>query len=113
MALVGSSGCGKSTCVQLMQRFYDVGSGSVKIDARNVTELNLGWLRSQIGVVSQEPVLFGQSIKENILYGREEAGEDEVVKAAKNANGKLFNLLYGPILCGLILWITGSFLIFG
>ncbi|KAK7886789.1 hypothetical protein WMY93_026410 [Mugilogobius chulae] len=59
LALVGSSGCGKSTTVQLLERFYDTIEGSVMLDERNVKHLNIHWLRSQIGIVSQEPVLFG------------------------------------------------------
>ena len=90
VALVGSSGCGKSTVIQLVQRFYDTESGSVTIDKNNVSQLNLNWLRSQIGVVSQEPVLFGLSIKENILYGKEGATDDEILAAAKNANAHEF-----------------------
>jgi ATP-binding cassette subfamily B (MDR/TAP) protein 1 len=63
IALCGSSGCGKSTTIQLLQRFYDLNGGVVKIDGVNINELNLQWLRNQIAVVSQEPVLFSTSIK--------------------------------------------------
>ena len=69
VALVGPSGCGKSTLIQLIQRFYDPMSGSVLIDGQNIKDLNLGWLREQIGVVGQEPVLFDTSIEENIRLG--------------------------------------------
>jgi ATP-binding cassette subfamily B (MDR/TAP) protein 1 len=58
-ALVGDSGCGKSTCLQLIQRFYDPLSGMVKLDNKNIKDINLKWLRKQIGVVNQEPILFG------------------------------------------------------
>ena len=58
-ALVGDSGCGKSTCLQLIQRFYDPLSGMVKLDNRNIRDINLNWLRKMIGVVNQEPLLFG------------------------------------------------------
>ena len=68
LALVGQSGCGKSTCIQLLERFYD-GSGNIKIDNHRISELNLKWLRQQIGFVQQEPILFNKTIEENILYG--------------------------------------------
>jgi ABC-type multidrug transport system fused ATPase/permease subunit len=90
VALVGTSGCGKSTCVQLIQRFYDVLEGSVKIDGRDVRNLNLNWLRSQLGVVNQEPVLFGTSIIENIRFGRDNLTESEIIQAAKAANAHNF-----------------------
>ncbi|CAF5047790.1 unnamed protein product, partial [Rotaria sp. Silwood1] len=78
IALVGSSGSGKSTCVQLLQRFYDFDSGSIFIDEHQITEYNLKWLRQHIGVVSQEPVLFQATIRENILLGKDDATNDEV-----------------------------------
>lgn len=78
----GSSGCGKSTSVALLLRFYDVDSGSITIDNVDIRELNIQWLRSKIGLVSQEPILFNYSIKENIEYGRI---EDE------NVNYLVFN----------------------
>ena len=71
VALVGPSGCGKSTVIQLVQRLYDPDLGTVLLDGVNLKELNVGWLRDKIGVVGQEPVLFGTSIKENIQFGRE------------------------------------------
>ncbi|XP_051708757.2 ATP-binding cassette sub-family B member 5 [Oryctolagus cuniculus] len=69
VALVGSSGSGKSTSVQLLQRFYDPTRGHVLLDGVDARELNVQWLRSQIGIISQEPVLFNRSIAENIAYG--------------------------------------------
>lgn len=90
VALVGSSGCGKSTCIQLLQRFYDPLKGAIKLDEKNLKTLNLNWLRSQIGVVSQEPVLFGTTILENIRMGKEDATEDEIRTAAINANADKF-----------------------
>ncbi|XP_028629035.1 ATP-binding cassette sub-family B member 5 [Grammomys surdaster] len=69
IAFVGSSGCGKSTCVQLLQRFYDPMKGQVLLDGVDVKKLNVQWLRSQTAIVSQEPVLFNCSIAENIAYG--------------------------------------------
>jgi ABC-type bacteriocin/lantibiotic exporter with double-glycine peptidase domain len=68
-ALVGSSGCGKSTTIALLLRFYDVANGSVLLDGVDIRELNLQWLRSQIGIVSQEPVLYDCTIRENICNG--------------------------------------------
>ena len=90
VALVGSSGCGKSTCIQLLQRFYDPIEGSISIDGKDLKTLNLKWLRSQIGVVSQEPILFGTTILENIRMGKEDATEDEIRTAAINANADKF-----------------------
>ncbi|KAM3913524.1 ATP-dependent translocase ABCB1-like [Leptodactylus fuscus] len=86
IALVGSSGCGKSTTIQLLQRFYDPHVGEVLVDGHDVRTLNLKWLRENIGVVSQEPVLFGTTIRENIRYGRENVTEDEIIQATKEAN---------------------------
>ena len=90
VALVGSSGCGKSTCVQLMQRFYDPLNGSISLDGINLKELNLKWLRTQIGVVNQEPILFATSIADNIRMGRDGVTQDEIEAAAKNANAHDF-----------------------
>ncbi|CAF3678455.1 unnamed protein product [Rotaria sp. Silwood1] len=90
IALVGSSGSGKSTCVQLLQRFYDSDSGSVFIDGHQITEYNLKWLRQRIGVVSQEPILFQATIRENILFGKDTATDKEVYEAAKMANAHDF-----------------------
>lgn len=88
LALVGPSGCGKSTVVSLLERFYDVKSGSVSFDEKDIRDLNIRWLRSQIGVVSQEPILFDTSIAENIRYGANfrEVSDEEVIEAAKAAN---------------------------
>lgn len=90
IALVGASGCGKSTCIQLLQRFYDPISGSITVDGNEVRELNLGWLREQMGVVGQEPVLFGTTIGENIRYGRDGVSDEEMERAAKAANAHDF-----------------------
>ena len=68
-ALVGASGSGKSTIVSLIERFYDPGSGVVKLDDVHLKELNLKWLRSQIGLVSQEPTLFATTIRGNVEHG--------------------------------------------
>ena len=69
VALVGESGCGKSTALQLLLRFYDVEAGAVLLDGTDVRELGVSWLRQQIGLVSQEPVLFAGSIAANIANG--------------------------------------------
>ncbi|CAF1371385.1 unnamed protein product, partial [Rotaria sordida] len=89
-ALVGTSGCGKSTCMQLLQRFYDTVDGSVEIDGIPVNQYNLRWLRQHIGVVSQEPVLFQTTIRENILFGRIDATQEQIEQAAKMANAHDF-----------------------
>ena len=86
VALVGPSGCGKSTCIQLIQRFYDPDQGQVLVDGKDVKELNVGWLRNQIGIVGQEPVLFDCSIKDNIKYAKEDATDEEITKACQEAN---------------------------
>ncbi|XP_071520197.1 ATP-dependent translocase ABCB1-like [Panulirus ornatus] len=90
VALVGSSGCGKSTCIQLIQRFYDPLAGSVLLDGRPISGLNLGWLRDQVGVVGQEPVLFATTIAENIRYGKDGVSMIDVHQAAKEANAHDF-----------------------
>lgn len=90
VALVGASGCGKSTTVQLLQRFYDPLEGKVTIDGKDIRELNIEWLRTNIGVVSQEPILFATTIEENIRYGRENVSMDEIYEAAKSANAYNF-----------------------
>ncbi|GLH05440.1 Multidrug resistance protein homolog 65 [Gryllus bimaculatus] len=88
VALVGPSGCGKSTCLQLLQRLYDPLAGSVLVDGRATTALPLEALRAQLGIVSQEPVLFDRTIAENIAYGDNARAVpiDEVIAAAKAAN---------------------------
>ncbi|XP_028400885.1 multidrug resistance protein 1-like isoform X2 [Dendronephthya gigantea] len=90
VALVGESGCGKSTVVKLIQRFYDIAEGNLSIDGRGIETYNLKWLRQHIGVVSQEPVLFATTIAENIRYGRDDATQDEIEEAAKMANAHDF-----------------------
>ncbi|OCT75763.1 hypothetical protein XELAEV_18030950mg [Xenopus laevis] len=86
IALVGMSGCGKSTTIQLLQRFYDPSHGEVTLDGHDIRSLNVKWLRENIGVVSQEPVLFGTTIAENIRYGGESVTDNEIEQAAKEAN---------------------------
>eukprot|EP00463_Aulacantha_scolymantha_P001842 TRINITY_DN246_c0_g1_i12.p1 TRINITY_DN246_c0_g1~~TRINITY_DN246_c0_g1_i12.p1 ORF type:complete len:574 (-),score=85.57 TRINITY_DN246_c0_g1_i12:76-1797(-) len=86
VALVGESGSGKSTVIQLMQRFYDPLKGFIKIDGIKLTEFNLKYLRDQIGLVGQEPVLFNTSIGKNISYSKDDATPEEIKIAAQNAN---------------------------
>ncbi|KAL2727033.1 multidrug resistance protein 49 isoform X1 [Vespula squamosa] len=90
VALVGGSGCGKSTCLQLIQRLYDPLQGQVYLDGVDISKLNVQWLRSYIGVVGQEPVLFDTTIRENIRYGNDSVTEEEMIKAAKEANAHDF-----------------------
>ncbi|CAF4073550.1 unnamed protein product, partial [Adineta steineri] len=89
-ALVGTSGCGKSTCMQLLQRFYDPISGLVAIDNIAVDQYNLAWLRQHIGIVSQEPILFQTTIKENIRFGNMDASKEQIEQAAQMANAHDF-----------------------
>ncbi|XP_054978347.1 bile salt export pump isoform X1 [Sorex araneus] len=89
-AVVGSSGAGKSTALQLIQRFYDPSKGMVTLDGHDIRSLNIQWLRAQIGIVEQEPVLFSTTIAENIRYGREDATIEDIVCAAKAANAYNF-----------------------
>ncbi|XP_078169625.1 ABC transporter B family member 4-like [Carex rostrata] len=90
MAIVGESGSGKSTVISLVERFYDPQAGEVLIDGINIKTLKLGWIREQIGLVSQEPLLFMTTIKDNILYGKEGATLEEVTQAAELANAANF-----------------------
>lgn len=90
VALVGSSGAGKSTLCNLIPRFYDVSSGAVRIDGRDVRDLTLKSLRSQIGIVQQDVYLFVGTVLENIRYGRPDATREEIIEAAKNANAHEF-----------------------
>ncbi|XP_074276332.1 ABC transporter B family member 1 [Silene latifolia] len=90
IALVGSSGSGKSTVVSLIERFYDPTEGQLLLDGHDIKTLKLKWLRQQIGLVSQEPALFATTIKENILLGRPDASLVEVEEAARVANAHSF-----------------------
>jgi ABC-type multidrug transport system fused ATPase/permease subunit len=74
----------------LIQRFYDPLAGSIVIDSKNLKDFNIKWLRSQIGVVNQEPILFATTIAENIRFGKENATDEEIINAAKNANAHDF-----------------------
>jgi ATP-binding cassette, subfamily B, bacterial len=86
IALVGPSGSGKSTIISLLMRFYPTGTGSIYVDDKKVTDYNLTDYRSNIGIVPQELILFGGSIRENIAYGKTGATEQEIVEAARKAN---------------------------
>lgn len=89
--MVGESGSGKSTVISLLQRFYDPDSGQITLDGVEIQKLQLKWLRQQMGLVSQEPVLFNDTIRANIAYGKEgNATESEIQAAAELANAHKF-----------------------
>uniref|UniRef100_A0AC34QSI0 p-glycoprotein n=2 Tax=Panagrolaimus sp. JU765 TaxID=591449 RepID=A0AC34QSI0_9BILA len=90
IALVGSSGCGKSTIVQLLLRYYNLDNGSITIDGHNITNLNVKYLRQLIGVVSQEPILFNCTIEENIRYGNDKISQSQMIAACRMANADNF-----------------------
>ncbi|WJX22540.1 ATP-binding cassette sub- B member 9 [Trifolium repens] len=91
VALVGESGSGKSTVISLLERFYDPDSGRVLLDGVDIKNFRLSWLRQQMGLVGQEPILFNESIRANIAYGKEgDATEDEIIAAANAANAHSF-----------------------
>eukprot|EP00325_Prymnesiales_sp_UTEX-LB-985_P007146 CAMPEP_0174697474 /NCGR_PEP_ID=MMETSP1094-20130205/3329_1 /TAXON_ID=156173 /ORGANISM="Chrysochromulina brevifilum, Strain UTEX LB 985" /LENGTH=219 /DNA_ID=CAMNT_0015894465 /DNA_START=81 /DNA_END=740 /DNA_ORIENTATION=- len=90
VALCGPSGSGKSTVIALIERFYDPQSGVVMLDGIDIKSLNVKWLRSQLGLVAQEPVLFSGSISDNIGYGKDGVTQEEIVEAAKMANAHTF-----------------------
>uniref|UniRef100_M4DRJ2 ABC transporter B family member 2-like n=1 Tax=Brassica campestris TaxID=3711 RepID=M4DRJ2_BRACM len=83
VALVGGSGSGKSTVISLIERFYEPTSGAVLLDGSDIKELDIKWLRGHIGLVSQEPALFATTIRENIMYGKDDATDEEIGRAAK------------------------------
>jgi ATP-binding cassette subfamily B multidrug efflux pump len=90
VALLGATGSGKSTIINLIPRFYDVSEGRVMVDGLDVREVTLESLRQQIGIVLQETVLFGGTIRENIAYGRPDASEEEIIAAAQAAEAHDF-----------------------
>uniref|UniRef100_A0A0E0C6J9 MDR-like ABC transporter n=1 Tax=Oryza meridionalis TaxID=40149 RepID=A0A0E0C6J9_9ORYZ len=90
MAIVGESGSGKSTVISLVERFYDPQSGEVLIDGISIKKLRLDWIRGKIGLVSQEPLLFMATIKDNIIYGKKDATLEEIKRAAELANAANF-----------------------
>lgn len=91
VALVGESGSGKSTVISLVERFYDPESGQIFLDGVELRKLKISWLRQQMGLVSQEPVLFNETIRANIAYGkRGHASEEEIIAATKASNAHNF-----------------------
>jgi len=83
VGFVGPSGCGKSTIHQLLQRFYDPDEGEITIDGTNIKDYDIHHLRASLGVVSQEPVLFNETIGENIKYNRAATNQEDIVGAAE------------------------------
>ena len=90
IAIIGSSGAGKSTLVNLVPRFYDVSDGSVLINDVDIKKIDITSLRSQIGIVTQDTMLFNLSIRENISYGVPDASIEDIINAAKRANAHSF-----------------------
>ncbi|KAF9689644.1 hypothetical protein SADUNF_Sadunf01G0113700 [Salix dunnii] len=90
VALVGVSGSGKSTVISLIERFYEPLSGQILLDGNDIRDLDRKWLRQQIGLVNQEPSLFAASIRENILYGKDDATLEEITRAAKLSEAMSF-----------------------
>jgi ABC-type multidrug transport system fused ATPase/permease subunit len=90
IALVGPSGSGKSTIINLLMRFYTIEHGTIKVDGKSINEYDLTAFRRNIGIVPQEVILFGGTIRENILYGKPGASEEEIFEAARKANALEF-----------------------
>jgi len=90
IALVGESGSGKTTLINLIPRFYNVSSGSIEIDGKNINELRIKDLRSTISLVSQDPILFNSSVADNIAFGESEPNRQKIIEAAKIANAHAF-----------------------
>ena len=86
IALVGESGCGKTTCMQLIERFYDADAGDVLFDGKSIKSINLKWLRENIGYVGQEPAMFATSIRENLRFAKPDATEEQMWAALRDAN---------------------------
>ena len=86
VALVGQSGSGKSTIANLISRFYDISNGQIKVDGKNIKEINLKSLRKLIGLVTQDSILFNDSIKNNLLIGNENSSDEKIIEALKIAN---------------------------
>ena len=111
VALVGESGCGKSTAIALLQRFYDPDAGHIFLDGEDIRSYQLAWLRRQMGMVGQEPVLFNESIRANIAYGKDgQVSEAEIIAAAESANAHKFisNLQQVPFPLSLSISINQS-----
>ena len=91
VALVGESGSGKSTVISLLERFYNPDSGAISLDGVEIKSLKVNWLRDRMGLVGQEPVLFNDTIRANIAYGKHKVvTEEEIIKVAKAANAHEF-----------------------
>lgn len=90
LALVGPSGSGKSSTIALIEQFYRPSSGTVEFNGIDMKEYNVRWLRDQMGLVSQEPVLYDTTVEENIRYGCPDATQDQIIEAAKQANAHDF-----------------------
>ena len=90
VAFVGESGCGKTTAMQLIERFYELDSGDILFDGVSIKKINLRWLRDNIGYVGQEPALFATSIEENLKFAKHDATEEEIWTALKAANMDVF-----------------------
>jgi len=90
VGLVGGTGAGKSTLLSLVPRFYDLTTGSVMLDGRNVREITKKYLRAQIAIVLQDTLLFSTTVRENIAYGRPDATEEEIIEAARRAQADEF-----------------------
>lgn len=94
VALIGESGCGKSTTLQLLQRFYEIESGEILVDDVNITKWSPKYLRSQISIVPQGPVLFSMSIKDNIRYAVPDASDKDIAEAAQTGNAHPFIMTF-------------------
>jgi len=92
LAITGSSGSGKSSIISLLMNFYEPMSGRITLDGRDIRDLDVDWLRSQIGLVGQEPILFHASVFENVAYGKPDATREEVIEACVDANAHRFIL---------------------
>ena len=90
VAFVGESGCGKSTTIQLIERFYDPSQGEIMIDGQDLKGYDLQVLRKYMGYVGQEPVLFAMTIKENLLMAKTDATDEELIEVLKKANAWSF-----------------------
>jgi len=90
IAFIGSTGSGKSTLINLIPRFYDASAGDIYINDTNIKDIDIAWLRDQIGFISQKANLFTGTIKENICFGKQDAGEEEIIHAAKTAQAYAF-----------------------
>jgi ATP-binding cassette, subfamily B, multidrug efflux pump len=90
LAIVGPTGAGKTTLINLLSRFYDVGAGRIAVDGMDIRDLKIDDLRTSMGVVLQEPFFFAATIRENLLYARQDATEEQMISAAKTANAHYF-----------------------